>query len=712
MKLLSRITIANTVLVIIAMAALSFVQLLVFRQGSDVVMKQTTELVSQSLTNQLEARAKYTANYLSDSLINPMYTYDMEGIYDLLKPALDSEELERVVVFDAKGHTFHTGLRVDPNYGQAVENKQLLHRILNLKKPYSKIDSDFFTYGVPLMIGDELLGGLYLSFSLEIIQEQIHETQVVIQNVKHGAQTEITFGAVGLAVLFSALAIGVSFIVTNSIISPLADLITQTKRISKGELDSVSTEIRRSDELGDLAASFNEMSASLIERRKAIEFLAYHDHLTELPNRTKFTSLVETLLVQRRFNHEPLMILFVDLDDFKAVNDNFGHQAGDRLLIQVANRFRRTIVASRPTYAPSEDVVLSRIGGDEFLICLPECKCEGIVERLIQDLINEIRRPIIIDNEQLVVGGSIGISRYPEDGMTADDLVKCADIAMYHAKTNGKNMYCFFTDEMRDAVLKKSMMERRLHLAMKTMEQFAVWYQPFFDTKTGSLIGAEALLRWNHPEKGTIPPDEFITVAEECGLIVTLGEWVISQVCQQLKSWQDHLGDNFYISVNLSAKQLYGQQVVKAFYNHIEASGIDSSRLHIEVTESLLMSNEREAACSLEQLRSKGMQVWLDDFGTGFSSLNYLRQFKMDGLKIDKSFVRDIETDANDRTLCKTIISLAHDLGLDIVAEGIETQAQLDFLVAEGCRIGQGDLFASAMCSDSFEQRFFIKQVS
>ncbi len=714
MKLQSRITISSTVMVVVTVITFSIIQLFGFHFTSNQILEQTSNKVSQSLLSQLEQRATYTANYLSEALINPMYKFDMEGVHELLEPALKSKEVLAIVVFDAYGNTFHTGQRIDASYGIPFDKLDVKEAVLTHKIEYQRVVNNQLWYAKPLYIGDELLGGLFLKLSIEGINQDISQTRSIIENINQKASRTGTFGSALLAFVFCVVSIVLSFFITRTIISPVTSLVEHARRITQGDYlqDNI---IDRNDELGELAATFNEMSASLKERTEAIEFLAYHDHLTELPNRPLFIKRVSHAIEKKgAAQQQSFAILFIDLDEFKGVNDNFGHHAGDLLLCEVSNRLKSQ-VASYERYfneTNSESLlsngIVSRIGGDEFLLCIPYFDDLQALFDFSDTLLESLCTPISVGvkRETVVISGSIGIATYPNDGVNAEELIKHADIAMYQAKALGKRTYSHFTDEMRKQVRHRAWIERKLRMAMSDMTQFEVWYQPFFDIKSRKLLGAEALVRWNMPNKGILGPDEFIPIAEATRLIVPIGEWVTEQVCEQLQEWGTKLSSDFYISVNLSAKQLYRQQIVEVFRDQMKERNILPSRIHVEVTESLLMQNEEESLQTLISLRELGIQVWLDDFGTGYSSLGYLRKFPVDGVKIDRSFVADIEVDGNDRALCSTIISMARDLNLAVVAEGIEKEVQAVFLNEKGCRIGQGELLSGPLKAEQFEQRF------
>ncbi|MDG3089066.1 bifunctional diguanylate cyclase/phosphodiesterase [Vibrio hannami] len=401
------------------------------------------------------------------------------------------------------------------------------------------------------------------------------------------------------------------------------------------------------------------------------------------------------------------------MDEFKFVNDNYGHETGDLLLCEVADRITDNLRGSDFFVGhkePSSEFV-ARIGGDEFLICLPEVDASISAAKVAQRLIQAIQAPITLGQEEIIIAGSIGIANYPNDGSTAEELIKNADIAMYQAKNMGKNTFANFDQELNQQVRLRMEVEQDLRKAIDSdMSQFELLYQPQFAFDSSELVGAEALIRWHHPKKGLVSPDRFIQIAEECGLILPIGEWVINTVCKQLKVWQEFYSESFHLAINLSARQVYRSNVVECLNEALDRYSISPDRLHVEVTESILLKDESYAKCILDDIRGLGIQLWLDDFGTGYSSLSYLRTFEFDGVKVDRSFISDIEIDNFDRALTSAVIDMAQSLNISVVAEGVETELQADFLAEKRCDIGQGYFFSKPVSNTEFENRFFLYQ--
>ncbi len=419
---------------------------------------------------------------------------------------------------------------------------------------------------------------------------------------------------------------------------------------------------------------------------------ANFDALTDLPNRQMFYDRLSQEIKKSHHAQLPLALLFLDLDHFKEVNDSLGHDMGDILLQKTTQRLLDCV---------QESDTVARLGGDEFTIILGELTDISIVERVTKDILKSLSVPFELNNQLTYISVSIGITFYPDDATDIDKLIKQADQAMYAAKALGRNAYHYFTPAMQESAQKRLQMMSDLHLAIE-QKQFYLVYQPIIDLMTGDIQKAEALVRWQHPTKGLISPADFIPLAEETGLIVALGEWIFLEASAQAAIWtKQHAG--FQMSINTSPLQFQHNATLDAnWVVHLEQIGLSGRNLVIEITEGLLMGASEPIQRQLLAFRDNGIQVSMDDFGTGYSSLSYLKKFDIDYIKIDQSFVRNMQNDANDLVLCEAIVVMAHKLGIKVVAEGIETVEQRDLLFAMGCDYGQGYLFSRPVSADVF----------
>ncbi len=434
-----------------------------------------------------------------------------------------------------------------------------------------------------------------------------------------------------------------------------------------------------------------------ITERKAdeqnIQSLAYYDVLTGLPNRTLLHDRLGQLIVASHRNQKKFALLFLDLDRFKYVNDSMGHAIGDQLLQTVAQRLRESV---------REVDVVSRIGGDEFIILLREINAEGAA-RVASKILKVLAVPYAVGDLQIATHASIGISIYPDHANDADTLIKYADVAMYRVKEEGRSNFQFFIPEMNFHADKLFSMENDLRLALERNE-FILYYQPQLDLTSGKMCGAEVLVRWNHPERGLISPAEFIPVAEETGQITPIGAWVLRTACAQLAAWRRQGMALFPVSVNLSVRQLRQANLAQEVVAILEETQLQPGDLEMEITEGIMLGNTLETMAFLTRMHELGVCLAMDDFGTGYSSLSYLKKMPLDRLKIDQSFVRDLETDESDAAIVRSIISLGHLFKLRVIAEGVETQAQMDFLRVCGCDEIQGYYYSRPLPADEFVQ--------
>ena len=450
----------------------------------------------------------------------------------------------------------------------------------------------------------------------------------------------------------------------------------------------------------------------ITDRKQAeakVQHLAYHDNLTGLPNRQHFSNKLRQAINNARKHEQMLATLYIDLDRFKRINDTLGHRVGDALLKAVAKRLDHSVrhadSVARVDSSGEKEVRLARLGGDEFVVMIEGIENEAQVNLVADRIRTSLLAPFKYDGHQFVVTPSIGIALYPRDGKRLDDLMMHADMAMYEAKSSGRNGHRFYRKSMDQRSLDRLDLENELQNAIQT-NAFEVYYQPKVDLASAQIVGVEALLRWQHPERGWIPPAQFVPIAEETGLIIELGNWVIQQACRQIKAWQRRGISDISVAINVSSHQFCRNDLLDSVLRIVWDSGIRPENLELEITESMLMRDVDETRAALHAFKEAGMRISIDDFGTGYSSLNYLKQFPIDSLKIDQSFVRGLHRDRDDAAICAAILAMAKELDLSVVAEGVELEEQLAFLRRHRCDLVQGYLFGKPVPAEQFEQHY------
>ncbi|MCU7937780.1 MAG: EAL domain-containing protein [gamma proteobacterium symbiont of Bathyaustriella thionipta] len=440
----------------------------------------------------------------------------------------------------------------------------------------------------------------------------------------------------------------------------------------------------------------------ITERKNAEEMIskqANYDMLTNLPNRNLFLDRLEQTIKKGKRRHIQFALLFLDLDNFKSVNDSLGHQQGDKLLTMVARRLMACV---------RESDTVSRLGGDEFTVLLHDIADLANINNTAAKILEQLRRPYRLTENITIISASIGITVYPNDATEQSDLIRNADQAMYAAKKAGKDTYNYFTASLQAETERKLYLRDQLRQAISN-DQFELYYQPIFEPESGKIIEAEALVRWYHPEEGLLGPNEFISVAEQMGLIVPLGDWIFTEACRQAIRWKKLYGKNApAIAVNKSTQEFVQADCAERILLTLQETGLSSDSIILEITESLLMDENSNALKNLQRFKQAGIKVAIDDFGTGYSSLSYLRRFPVELIKIDRAFITELEHVAGDRALVSAILSMAKSLGIMVVAEGIETQWQLDWLIAHECEYIQGYLIGCPIPANEFEDKFLI----
>jgi len=656
----------------------------------------SNDVIHQLVRGYVQQHGQELASQLADSLANPLYYSDLDAIGRVVRLQKRDDLVKYILVFDRSGALVHDGSLDIGGYGQPMADP-LAARAVAASAPLVQQDDEVLEVSSPIMVGSEGIGGIRIGFSKAVAYrfEQAHAERlrgrIDALSWRHQGWLALMLGVL-LAVLLAT-----AWYVQRLMVWPIRQLAASARRIEAGDYTVQSHGETRSDELGELVRAFDRMSESVARHDRDVRRMAYTDSLTGLTNRLAFREALDHRLMQLRGSGRQLALLFADIDDFKRVNDTLGHEAGDEALLQFANRIREAV----EKYG-GDDALLARFGGDEFVILIEGEEVRAAATRLAEVLVGELRRPLDIQDRQVFLGTSIGITLFPEDASGASALMKNGDIAMYQAKVAGKNGFRFYSRAMDHAVERRLHMEQELRGAWERGE-LSVVYQPVCRTSDGRVVGAEALLRWQHPVLGNIAPSVFIDVAEQSGLIEQIGPRVLQAACAEAMRWRRMGGDEkLFVSVNVSPRELRRGDLPDVVAACLQETGLPASCLHLELTETSVITDELQAAALLARLHSTGVKVWLDDFGTGFSGLSHLRRVPVDGVKIDRSFVADLQRDPDDLALTTAIIAMAHSLGITVVAEGVEKEAQYNLLAERGCDLVQGYWLSHPVSASEF----------
>ncbi|MFD0739516.1 putative bifunctional diguanylate cyclase/phosphodiesterase [Lysobacter koreensis] len=685
-------------LVVLALMTLLWVrQARMQRAVEEVSRDAMTDMVDSAL----HRRGEGVVAQLAESLSNPLYYFDLDAIGELGRATLRQPGIGYLIVYDVEGNVLHDGTEEIPSYGKRMDDA-MAYEVIAARALHTQSDQRVMDISAPIMIGNQRLGGVRVGFDLlEVQRYQDGAVADLRTRLSELGRRQLlwvgllSLGLVGLGGLMLVL-------IQRSLVRPIRQLADSARAIEEGQFDTSMPVSHRHDEVGDLMRAFGRMGQSVARHDREIRRMAYTDALTGLSNRLAFRETLDQRLLELRGAGRQLALLFADIDDFKRVNDTLGHDAGDEVLLQFSNRISDTVQR-----LGGGDAKLARFGGDEFVILVQAGQGQGgdvrqTASRLAEALVEELGQPILVHDRQVFLGTSIGVTMFPEDASGALSLMKNGDIAMYQAKVAGKNCYRFYSRVMDQAAERRMHLEQELRGAWERGE-LSLAYQPVYRLSDGVMVGAEALLRWLHPEHGQVAPSVFIDVAEQSGLIETLGPQVLRAACGDAARWPTRAGGPpLFVSVNVSPRQLRSGDLPLVVSACLRDSGLPADRLHVELTETAVIGDEAHASTLLTKLRTMGVKVWLDDFGTGFSGLSHLRRVPVDGVKIDRSFVADVLRDPDDLALTTAIIAMAHSLGITVVAEGVEQEGQYAILRERGCDLAQGYWLGHPVAIDEF----------
>ena len=677
---------ARFLVVMAAMLGVVLLVLLLLLQRQEQMRHEAETLTREGVHDLVETylrdRAQAMARQLAENLANPMYYRDLDAIGRILADNLHDSLMAYIHVYDLDDRLVHDGSDAIAGYGQPMADAL----VAGPGGVAIRTSPTLLEASAPISVGGEEIGAVRLGLDLQVAARyQADSLAHLRQRMDQLGSRYLRWLVLPLALLLLACVLA-AWYVQRTMVRPIRALADSARRIEGGDYTVEHLHSARADEVGDLVRAFGRMGESVARHDREVRRMAYTDALTGLTNRLAFRENLDHRLMLMRGSDRQLALLFADIDDFKRVNDTLGHEAGDAALLQFAARIQGAV----DRYG-GDDALLARFGGDEFVVLIQEGDVRQAATRLAEVLVAELRLPLDIQDRQVFLGTSIGITLFPEDASSASALMKNGDIAMYQAKVAGKNDFRFYSRAMDHAV------ERRVHMEQESRGawergELSLAYQPVCRASDGRVVGAEALLRWQHPMLGMISPSVFIDVAEQSGLIDGIGLRVLQSACAEAMRWSTigEGGERLFVSVNVSPRQLRKCDLPDIVAECLRESGLPASCLHLELTETAVISDELQAATMLARLHATGVKVWLDDFGTGFSGLSHLRRVPVDGVKIDRSFVADLQRDPDDLALTTAIIAMAHSLGITVVAEGVEKEAQYNLLAERGCDLVQG----------------------
>ncbi|MFK8029039.1 MAG: EAL domain-containing protein [Gammaproteobacteria bacterium] len=671
-----------------------------FGQSTSRISELSAQRMEKTLTERLEMRGSSIATNLAESIAPAVAVLDMQAIQVSLQATLENNDVEFVYVYDANGNIIHDGEQTIPSYGQSLNAVVKGLAGFDIGSPVSR-GNGYLVVSTP--VGKELGIGAGLAVGLSMASVAA-ETETIVYNTRELIKSDQARQLYGVSVTTGILLVITSILallLARKLVQPIRQLAEYADEVGKGNYDAVLP-IDRSDELGDLAKSLREMSDNLQVTSGEVHYLAYHDSLTKLPNRAQLKDALQRAVARAKRSATSAALLFIDLDDFKRVNDTLGHDAGDTLLKEFAVRLADSIRIEDQIAAASDEEnsdVIARLGGDEFTVVLDSITQPSDVVVIAQRILTALKEPFVIAGQEVVVGASIGVTTYPEDGSDTETLLRNADVAMYQAKERGKNQFEFYNDSMHRMATERLSLEADLRHALR-YEQMRLVYQPVLDLARNEVVAIDSKVRWMHPALGVIHPDVFLPLAEQTGFIVELDEWVVESVCRDLRMLQNRGYTSHKIAAKLSSVHFREQSISEVVSRALLKNGVAPESLSLKVDEKTIMRNFPRASEILTELRDSGVDIVVDAFGSGHSPLNYLTKLPVDSVKIAHEYIRQIDQGEHEKAIVAIIVAMAHSLNMKVIADGVESQQQMELVKGIACDMVQGSYYARPMLRD------------
>lgn len=688
---------ACTGLLCLSLLAANFLILDDFHQGAQ---RETAIVLDQSLTSQLQRDALLLAESMAGQLAEPVKQHNIRKIYQILRQANQNPDIGYTYVYDQQGSVIHDGSSTLYHYGKSVSALLPAGLQANFNASSQRIGRSIHT-SVPIMGPSGAIAGLRISMAFNQAENDLADLQTRLDQHYLKERKDLGQSLIAVFVLTLLIILPLIYLFGRQMLAPLRELANKCQQLDDAQPAEFKS--KRQDELGIISRTLETLNKRLRQNRVEIDQLADLDPLTQLCNRRMFSEELDQLINWAKHEKRQFALLFIDLDDFKQVNDSAGHDVGDMLLQEVAARLTLLVQSNTGLHSlPLPDkLLLARLGGDEFVTIVPSFDSIEEVSELASDIIGVLEPGFEIQEETYSISASIGITLFPEDGESASELLKHSDIAMYAAKNAGRNRFRFFEAKMNRTVFEQQLVKQGVKSALSE-HQFHLRYQPIFDLQSRQIIGAETVIRWMHPTQGELSPANFIPLIEKSDQIVPVTLWVLEHACRDLSQHFLPLKADFKLSINISGAAFLRSAISANIPLLLNTHDIPGEALHLELTETSVMADFEACREVILNWKALGINVWIDDFGTGYSSLSYLHRLPIDGLKIDQSFVADMDT-RDTRRIIDIIIALANTLNLDTISEGIENKEDLIRLADMGNRYGQGYFLSKPLSADDLK---------
>lgn len=681
LKLTARYAFIITGIILFVVVVFGALFILQLDRTSQDLRAQSTDALKRSLTDAIERRGGEIASILAQRVVNPMYALDMQTMRDMLNETLAIDGVESAVLVDNNNRIVHDGSAQVMAFGQQLALDDSSH------------GQTEYHISAPIELSRQALGNVHLVMTLvpAIKQSQAinRELQITSAKDRRGVVTDV----VGYAVIMLLAGLFVAWLIARNFAKPILELADYARAVGQG-LSERPPGRDRGDEIGLLASRLEQMNKNLSQTSGEANYLAYHDSLTRLPNRAHLKRSLSEAIERSSNEGTSLALFFIDLDDFKKVNDTLGHEAGDEFLIEIADRLIEMVNHWNASH--DSRASLSRLGGDEFTIAITQVNDRRHAEKMALAVIESLREPISIGDQAFKIGASVGITMSPADSDDLNTMLRYADRAMYRAKQEGRNTFRFFEKTRDGTATRESSLETDLENVLSD-RGLTLHYQPIVDAKNGTVVAVEAFARWHHPVLGYVQPSRFVQLAEQTGRIETLDRFVINQLVNDLRAIQEAGFTGLQASANVASMHLDSAALFASLESALETTGVDGKQVRLEVREKSVMRHLEYASTNMHRLRDLGVSIWIDNFGTRITTLKHIDMLPVSGIKIDSQFIDGISQGSNPKIVTQAITDMCHNMQLPVVAEAVELPEQLEFLQEIGCDFAQGYLFARPM---------------